>query len=147
MRAFDILLFLALLGAVNGALDYMYQSEFSNNWFGTHTEKWDMEMVVIDNSTLSQFEESKNGEPISQGEQDSFITNLLGVSEVVFGALYMLFELDDKVLDVIFYVPHPDDPSVNLFAPINDFIMVGLYVIIFIGFYQIKSKTSVKHYE
>lgn len=144
MRAYDFILFLALLGAVNSSLDYMYQSDFSDNWFGTHTESWDMEMIEIDSDTIDNFDE---GSVVNQNEQDSFISNIMSLSGVIVDSIRMLYHLDDYVLDKIFFVPDPENPEVNLFAPINDVIMVGIYVVIAFGIYQVKSKTSTKHYE
>jgi hypothetical protein len=144
MRAYDLLLFMVLLGATNAALDYIYQSDFSDNWFGTHTESVDMEVITIGEDTVQSFEE---GDTVSQDEQDSYSTSLWSTAWTIINLLYGLLKFDDYVLDKIFVVPDPDNPTVNLFAPINDAIMVGVYVVLVIGIYQLKSKTSVKHYE
>jgi hypothetical protein len=144
MRAYDFILFLAFLGAVNSTLDYMYQSEFSDNWFDSHTDSWDMEMIVINDDTVNDFDE---GDTVSQDEQDSYSTNIWALGSILVNAFYMLFDLDDAILDTLLYVPDPDNPSVNLMEPVNDVIMTGIYVIVIFGIYQVKAKTSTKHYE
>lgn len=143
MRAYDFLLFLALLGSISATLDYMYQSDFSDNWFGTSGSP-NIDMVAVDINTINNLND--DGEILNAEEHDSIYTTGKALASIVTNTFKMLFRLDD-VLDTIFYVPDPNNPDNNLFAPINDVIMVGVYIIVAFGIYQIKTKTSTKFYE
>lgn len=139
MRLFDIILYLALLGAVSGALEYV-QTDLSTqgdgvNWWGGYAVT-EMETVVVDTST-SGFNSAQQESTIPSAIEDiyngvHFIIGLLW--NMVKGIVYIKGVLLDKI--IVYNVD-----GVNILEPINYIIQVGIYLMAYVGWVQLKSKT------
>ena len=116
---YNIALFLAILGAVSGAVDVI-DSQIDTNSHFTDVYTPDLQVMDISKDTFSQFD-----------DQDSNlfkdIVNFIDISyHIIWGAIKGVLGFY-TVLNKIFYVPSPVDGS-NLFAPIGYIIQMGIYV-------------------
>lgn len=133
MRMYDVMLFLALFGAVTGAISEMAGDE----WFPDYASP-DMESVEVDTDVRyekpnmsSSFTESSNTNPFS------VLSILWGVIQGIFGLGFILNDI----------FPVYNDAGTNVALPIYAIIQVGIWVIYAIGFLQILSGRSVKGME
>lgn len=140
MRAYDIALFLALLGAVSGALDYVMMDAGGTNWFESYTTP-DMQMISVSEDMVGNLNESSS---------QSYIPS--SVEGVLFGVYFLLsmfkgMLLFSSVLANVFYYADPANPTSNLFLPVLVIIQVGIWIVYIIGILQYKSGRNLREME
>jgi len=133
MRMFDIMLFLALLGAVSGAVDGLMLST-TDNWFSEYTTP---DMSTVDIDTDDRF----NSQSLVSDDDEKVPS--VGWSMVI-GAVTGIFAIT-FVIGNIFYVPNATGG--NMLAPFLVVIQVGIWIIYAWGIMQFISGKSIKGME
>lgn len=138
MRLFDIVVFLALLGAVSGAFQYV-QEELSTqgdgvNWWSGYSVQ-NMDTVVVDTST-SGFNNANAESNIPSTIEDIYngVYFILGmIWNMIKGIVWIKGVILDKV--IVYMVD-----GVNILEPINYIIQVGIYIMAYLGWAQMKKQ-------
>jgi hypothetical protein len=132
MRMYDIMLFLALFGAVTGAL----QGIAGDTWFPDYTPP-DMETVEVDTDVRYEKPNMTSSVDDSNAMSSFSALNLLwGTFKGIFGIGF--------VLNDIFSV---ESDGENMLWPIFGIVQVGIWVIYGIGIFQLLTGRSVKGME
>lgn len=137
MRMLDLMLFLALLGAVTGALQYIMVDTTGDNWFPGYSGE-DMSTVEMENA--EQWDSAYSNVEDSEGM--GFFSALGIIWNAAKGVLFF-----EGVLDDVFYYEDPTDPTTNLFSPILHIIQAGIYLVYGVGMFQLITGRQAKGME
>lgn len=137
MRTFDVMLFLALLGAVSGALQYVMLDTAGDNWFPGYSGE---DMTTVEMENAEQWDNAYSNVEDSEGMG---LFSALGIIwSSAKGILYF-----EGVLDDVFYFEDPENPTTNLFAPILHLIQAGIYLVYGFGIFQLITGRQAKGME
>lgn len=137
MRMFDLMLFLALLGAVSGALQYVMIDTTGDNWFPGYSGE---DMSTVDMENPEQWDNAYSSVEDSEGL--GFFSALGIILNGAKGVLYF-----EGVLDDVFYYEDPTNPNTNLFSPILHVIQAGIYLVYGVGLFQLVTGRQAKGME
>lgn len=138
MRAYDLAIMFAILGAVTGFLQGSFIAS-DTSWFDGVGDSSlpDEHKIDVDEEQA----ESLNPQgDMSMSEVMVYNYHALGI---FLNSMVRIFYFSDLINNV-FYIPHPDDATKNIFSPVGYIINVGVILVYMGGAVQLWRQSGFK---
>lgn len=135
MRAYQLMLVLAFLGSVSGAIEGTMAygvAHGEQDWFAGQVDYIDFqdEYMVVQEDQLVNMKDTSD-----MGATELAIKEF-GAVGIMLNSIYRIVYIGDIIAD-LFEVPDPANPSVNLFGPFALMIQLGIWSVYGMGVLQV----------